>query len=57
MKYFIGYEDFVDIFFCGLLQNWTNFRGHFYAFKRLILRSSYSLDFFVAKIPNIIWGA
>ena len=29
--YFWGYEDFVDIF-GGSLQNWTIFRGHFYAF-------------------------
>ena len=26
-----GYEDFVDIF-GGSSQNWTIFRGHFYAF-------------------------
>ena len=29
--YFWGYEDFVDIFL-GSSQNWTIFRGHFYAF-------------------------
>ena len=28
---FFGYEDFVDTF-GGLAQNWTKFRGHFYAF-------------------------
>ena len=28
---FLGYEDFVDIFW-GSSQNWTIFRGHFYAF-------------------------
>ena len=27
----IGYEDFVDIFL-GSPQNWTIYRGHFYAF-------------------------
>ena len=27
-----GYEDFVDIIFCMSSQNWTIFRGHFYAF-------------------------
>ena len=27
---FLGYEDFVDIFW-GSSQNWTIFRGHFYA--------------------------
>ena len=30
-EYFWGYEDFVDIF-GGSSQNWTIFRGHFYAF-------------------------
>ena len=35
-EYFWGYEDFVDFFFFwrggGSSQNWTIFRGHFYAF-------------------------
>ena len=30
-KYFLGYEDFVDIFW-GCHKKWTIFRGHFYAF-------------------------
>ena len=30
-EYFGGHEDFVD-FFGGSSQNWTIFRGHFYAF-------------------------
>ena len=30
-KYFLGYEDFVDIFF-GSSQNWAIFRGHFFVF-------------------------
>ena len=30
-KYFLGYEDFVDTFW-GSSQNWTSFRGRFYAF-------------------------
>ena len=30
-KYFLGCEDFVDIF-GGSSQNFTIFRGHFYAF-------------------------
>ena len=30
-KYFLGYEYFVNIFW-GSSQNWTIFRGHFYAF-------------------------
>ena len=29
-----GYQDFVDIFL-GSSQNWTIFRGHFYAFYGL----------------------
>ena len=33
-EYFLGYEDFVNIFGGGggSSQNWTIFRGHFYAF-------------------------
>ena len=31
MSIFLGYDDFVDIFL-GSTQNWTIFRGHFYAF-------------------------
>ena len=31
MNIFLGYEDFVDIFF-GLSQNWTSFGGYFYVF-------------------------
>ena len=30
-KYFLGYEDFVDTFL-GSSQNWTIFKGYFYAF-------------------------
>ena len=30
-EYFLGYEDFMDIL-GGSSQNWTIFRGHFYAF-------------------------
>ena len=30
-KYFFGYDNFVNIFL-GSSQNWTIFRGHFYAF-------------------------
>ena len=30
-EYFLGYEDFMDIF-CGSSQNWTIFRDHFYIF-------------------------
>ena len=38
----IGCEDFLDIFW-GLLQNWTIYRGHFYAFKGLFLKSMYRM--------------
>ena len=30
-KYFLGYEDFVDVFL-GAPQNWPIFRSHFYGF-------------------------
>ena len=62
-----GYEDFVDIFLESS-QNWTIFRGHFYAFKGLFLRSRYrigdiffgclNLHFFfeVLEIPDDFWG-
>ena len=29
-EYFLGYEDFVDIFW--VITNWSIFRGHFYSF-------------------------
>ena len=47
-KYFFGYEYFVDIFL-GSSQNWTIFRGHFYAFKGIFLRSRY-------RMWDIFWG-
>ena len=55
-KYFLGYEDFVDIL--GSSQNWTIFRGHFYALLGLFLRSRYRIGniFWVAKISNIFSG-
>ena len=37
------------IYFLGSPQNWTIFRGHFYAFQGLILRSRY-------RIEDIFWG-
>ena len=51
------YEDFVDIF-GGSSQNWTIFRGHFYAFKGLFLGPIYRMGdiFGVAKISNIFLG-
>ena len=33
-EYFLGNEDLVDIF-GGSSQNWTIFKGHFYAFQGL----------------------
>ena len=39
---FLGYEEFVVICF-GSSQNWTIFRGHFYAFQGLFLRSRYRM--------------
>ena len=56
-KYFLGYEDFVYIFW-GPSQNWTIFRGYFYAFKGLFLWSLYRMGIFlgVAKISDIFWG-
>ena len=58
MNIFWWYEDFVDIFL-GSSQNWTLFRGHFYAFYGLFLRSRYRMRdayFWVAKISNIFLG-
>ena len=37
------------IFFGGSSQNWTIFRGHFYAFYDLFLRSRYRME-------DIFWG-
>ena len=63
---FLGYEDFVEIFW-GSSQNKTIFRGHFYAFYGLFLRSWYRMGIFfgllkfqiffgVLEIPDIFWG-
>ena len=40
--FFFEYEDFVYIFL-GSSQNWTIYRGHFYAFPGLFLRSRYRM--------------
>ena len=52
-QYFLGYEDFVDIFLGH--HNWTISRGNFYAIKGLFLRPRYRMGifFWVAKISNI----
>ena len=50
-----GYEDFGDIFL-GSSQNWTIFRGHFYAFYGLFLSGGYSSNIFgVLEIPDIFF--
>ena len=49
---FFGYEDFVDIF-GGSSQYLTVFRGHFYAFLGLFLRSMYRVGVF---IYFFFWG-
>ena len=57
MNIFWGYEDFADIF-GGSSQIWTVFRGHFYAFYGLFIRSRYRMVdiFWVAKMSNIFLG-
>ena len=56
-NYFLGYEDFVDIFL-GSSQNLTVLRGHFYTFQGLFLAqgTEWGIFFGVAKISNIFWG-
>ena len=44
-EYFLGYEDFVDIFFESS-QNSAIFRGNFYAFWVIFLRSRYRMGIF-----------
>ena len=46
-------------YFWGDIQNWTIFRGHFYAFYGLFLRSRYQMGdiFWVATISNIFRDA
>ena len=53
-----GYEYFVDIFW-GHSQNWTIFRGHFYAFKGIFLRSRRRMGVFLGllKFQIFFWGA
>ena len=41
-KIFLGHEDFLDIYWVSS-QNWTIFRGHFYAFYGLFLSSRYRI--------------
>ena len=54
MNYFLGYEDFVDIF-GGSAQNWTSFRVismHF----RVFLRSKYRIWIFLLKFQIFFGG-
>ena len=46
------------IFFGGSSQNWTSFRGQFYALYCLFLRSRYRKELFLwgVKVSNIFWG-
>ena len=55
-EYFLGHEDFVYIYLASS-QNCTIFRGHFYAFSGLFLRSRYRMGIFfgVVRISNIFW--
>ena len=53
-QYFWGYEDFLDIF-GGSSQNWTIFRGYFYAFKGQ--GSEWRIFFGLLKFQIFIWGA
>ena len=48
----------LSISFLGSSKNWTIFKGHFYAFLGLLLRSRYKMgDIFLgAKISNIFLG-
>ena len=46
------YEDFVYIFW-GSLQNWTIFRGHFFAIQGLFLRSMYRMGVFSFGLLSI----
>ena len=46
------YEDFVDIFF-GPSQNWTIFRGHFYAFYGIFLTSMYRVEDILLGCENV----
>ena len=45
--------------FWGSSQNWAIFRGHFYAFLVLFLRSRYRMGIFLGSLKFLIitWGA
>ena len=56
-QYFLGFQknknflgmNILWIFFFGSPQNWTIFRGRFYAFYGIFLRSRY-------RMGDIFWG-
>ena len=54
-KYFLGYEEFVDIFFFwggeGASQNWTMLRGNLYAFMAFLM-SRYRMGVFLGVAKN-----
>ena len=55
-KYFLGYEDFVDIFW-GSSQNWAIFRGYFYTFQGIFLKSLYRMGIFFGVLKfQIFFG-
>ena len=56
-KYFLGYEDFMNIFW-GSSQNWASLRVISMQFRVFFKVKVQNWDiFWVAKISNIFWGA
>ena len=67
MDTFLGYKDFMDIFW-GSSQNWASLRVISMQFNGLFLRSRYRIGIFfwvaknfkylfrVLEIPDIFWG-
>ena len=54
-EYFLGYEDFVDIFW-GLSQNWASLRVISMHFRVFFKVYRIGIFFWVAKISNIFLG-
>ena len=57
-KYFLGYEDFVDIFW-GSSQNWTIFSGHFYAFLGIFFPGGGGgtlIFLYIRRLGPFFWG-
>ena len=57
-EYFLGYEDFVDIFF-GSSQNWASLRVISMQFRVFFLRPRYRIGIFLGllKFQIFFWGA